>query len=525
MIKKNMSRLMCLALVPAMLLTGCARTPQAAPEKTPEPVHVKPSYEMTDTPVHKEEAVYVNLRPDGTVTEVNVTDRLHTDLPQVRVEDVSILEGIKDVKGFSEPVRDNGYLYWDMESTDLYYSGTTPQSPPIKVAIKYLLDGEEISYEKLSGKSGRVTVDISVENTLEKTVYVSGGEYTLRCPMLFVGGMILPEDSFGSVSTDNTIVIGDGAHKIAFFMGLPGMSESLGLSSLELPVIGKTLGSSHYSISADVENFALGNMMFAAVPFSSISAISVEGLDEGIAGVKSVLGDIESIMNAFSALGVNEIIEVLYGEAFQAEELIRAISETATLYRENKELLETLAKYITEDNLKLIDKLLTDIENMNMPSIKAAMDVETFQKLIAILSIISSGFSEVAVLTADALGLLPVLTSLRDDLKTAQMQESLDNLPELAEKLRTLMDVLKQCQDLLDSVSDMFGEENIDDLTSLLDTAAKYTELDVLSDAQADHLAGRMREWLAFGQEYDIFTQRTSTTSSTVIFIYKAESI
>ena len=34
-----------------------------------------------------------------------------------------------------------------------------------------------------------------------------------------------------------------------------------------------------------------------------------------------------------------------------------------------------------------------------------------------------------------------------------------------------------------------------------------------------------MREWLAFGEEYDIFTQRTESTESSVAFVYKVQAI
>ena len=38
-------------------------------------------------------------------------------------------------------------------------------------------------------------------------------------------------------------------------------------------------------------------------------------------------------------------------------------------------------------------------------------------------------------------------------------------------------------------------------------------------------LSYRMQAWLAFGEEYDIFTQRTDTMDSSVTFVYKVASI
>ena len=46
-----------------------------------------------------------------------------------------------------------------------------------------------------------------------------------------------------------------------------------------------------------------------------------------------------------------------------------------------------------------------------------------------------------------------------------------------------------------------------------------------LSMAQQQALTERMQAWLDFGSSYDIFTQRTEKMTSTVVFVYKSESI
>ena len=141
-------RPICLALSLAMLLSllsGCGKKGgNEAPVSTPEPTP-RTEYELnSDAAVNKEETVYINVTPDGEVKKVSVTDRLHTDMPQVRIEDKTNLEDIRDVKTFTEPVRDGERLYWDMDSTDLYYSGTSSDLPPMKISVSYTLDGKEI---------------------------------------------------------------------------------------------------------------------------------------------------------------------------------------------------------------------------------------------------------------------------------------------------------------------------------------------------------------------------------------------
>ncbi len=150
-------RLIAMLLAMSMLLTllaGCGKKNDEKPENIPEPTQ-RPQYELTDAAVNKEETVYINVSPDGEVKKVSVTDRLHTDMPQVRIEDKSNLSGIQDVKTFSEPVKDNDKLYWDMDSTDLYYSGSTDNAPPMKISVSYTLDGKEIKGAALAGKKRR----------------------------------------------------------------------------------------------------------------------------------------------------------------------------------------------------------------------------------------------------------------------------------------------------------------------------------------------------------------------------------
>ena len=284
-------RLIAMLLAVSMLLTllaGCGKKNDEKPENTPEPTP-RPQYELTDAAVNKEETVYINVSPDGEVKKISVTDRLHTDMPQVRIEDKTDLKNVADVKTFIEPVIKGDKMYWDMDSTDLYYNGVSEKEPPMSISVKYYLDGEEISPDKLSGKSGDVKMTVTVANKLTKSVKLGGKSYSMQCPMLFLGGMIMPEETFSEVTTDNGVILGDGAHKLVCFMGVPGMSKSLGLDSIGLSALGNALGRSSYTVTCKAKDFALGNMMFVAVPFSSIRALGFSDVSVSVDGMKDML--------------------------------------------------------------------------------------------------------------------------------------------------------------------------------------------------------------------------------------------
>jgi len=519
--KLNFSRLICLMLALCLLLSlaACGKDNENENENTAkESKAPQQVFELSDTAVYKEESVYVNLNPDGSVANTTVTDRLHTELPQVRVEDVTNLKDIADVKTFIEPVFENGKMYWDMEGTDLYYSGTAAEEPPISVSIKYYLDGKEISYDKLAGKSGNVRIEIKAENKLTKVG--SFGEIT--CPMLFVGGVILPEESFTNLKTENAAVIGDGAHKLVFFVGIPGMGDSLALDSLSIPVLGDAITKTEYAVSADVESFSVSNMMFAAVPFSSVFALGGEGALDGVEGLKTALTDIESLMSALSSLDVNSLMQLLYGGAQQAEKLISAVSEASELYNENKALLDLIDRYVTDENLELMERLITELSSVDTSGIEKLVGSTEFNKLMQLLSRFDENIAALSGLSTDAMQLMDVVEDIKTELNNAELKKSVDNLPRTVSRLKNLVSVLKDSRETIDEFEALL---NTDTMESIMGIAEKYSDLSALSEVQAQHLAQRMKEWLAFGQQYDIFTKRTEQATSSVIFIYKTDAI
>ncbi len=479
----------------------------------------------SDCAVTKHETVYVNLAADGAVKQVNVSDHLHTELPQVRIEDASDLSDITDVKTGETPERSNGRLFWQMDGTDLYYSGRSDSTPPMQFDIDYMINGVPIAPDQLAGKSGRLTIRVEAENTLVKPVTVNGVSYDLTCPMLLVGGMLLPEEGFENVEVSNGAVLGDGAHRIVLLMGVPGMEESLGISALGLPLLGEQMGAGSFTITADVKNFAMGNMMFAAVPFSSVDAFTSGDLSEGLDGVKQIFSDLETVMNAFSSMRMQELVQMLYGDMDKVQNLMGAVTQAALLYDENKALLETLSGYVTYENLAAMEKLLADMEAIDVERLQALIDCNLFQQLIDLISLIDEEARDLVTVTEDALALMPTIDALKADLADPALQSSIERLPEIISQLRGVIQVLEANREVFDDLAVLQDSNITNGLQTILGVASKYSALDGLTQAQQQNLAGRMREWLTFGEEYDIFTQRTENTESSVAFVYKVQAI
>ncbi len=91
MFKKALSLVLAAALI-VSVCSGCSKKPDDTPEATEKPRQAV--YKLTDAAVTKDETVFINISPGGEVKKVNVTDRLHTDMPQVRIEDKTDLKNI-----------------------------------------------------------------------------------------------------------------------------------------------------------------------------------------------------------------------------------------------------------------------------------------------------------------------------------------------------------------------------------------------------------------------------------------------
>ncbi len=474
--------------------------------------------------VKKQETVYINLGTDGTVEKINVTDWLHTDTPQTVIEDVSSLESITNVKTLTPADIRDGKIYWDMDTTDLYYSGTTDKASPINISIHYYLDDVEMTADEIAGKSGNVKIQIDTSSALKKTVSIQGKNYDIYCPLLLVGGMILPEENFSNINITNGTAISDGSKQIAFFTGVPGADESLGLSALNLSML-NSIAAESFTITATATNFELGNIMFSAVPLSAVGSIGTGSLPESVDDIKGVLSDFENVQKALNGLDINNVISVLYGDSNKFEELIGSVNTAVRLYQENEKLLKTVSTYMTDENLQKLEKLANDLNATDLDAISQTLNDPAVAALLKVLPQLSSSLSEVSTLANDLNEVMPILQSLSNDMDDPEIQNSLENMPETLNELQGVLKTIEDNKEILEMVNELSSEDKAAQVDALMKTVSKYTTLDTLSEANQQLLAEKMKAWLTYGNEYDIFTEKTDRMTSNVIFTYKVNAI
>lgn len=513
-------RIIALLLAAMMLLcTACSgKGDDTTTTNDGQDEYIQPSYDTAAGSVTKTETVYVNLKANGDVSKVSVSDWLHTDKNEVYVDDMSDLENITNVKSKVTPVTDGEKLRWNMPDTDLYYSGTTDRELPISVQLKYYLDGKEIKPEDLAGKSGEVKIDIKMINNASKDGFVNGKKHKVYLPMLVVGGMVLPEGTFSGVTVKNGQAIGDGSKEIVVFTGMPGFSESLGFSEKDLGDLGGLVIGSEASVTATVENFSLGNLYFAALPIASLNLdiAAPETVDD----LKSTLAALKTFQNALNKIDPDKLLYSMITDKDKVTTLMNTLTKTIEVYKKNQNLVKMLGKYATPENAEAIKTLL---ESLNDPDVQNALKIladPTVQKLFNKLPGIMEGFEAVS----------PLLNEMQADLAKPEVKAELDNLPETMKTLSEISDTLNENSKEINAIVALLSDDGTDMVNTLLESidlddfkglGDKYGDL--VSDG--DVLVALVQEWLNYGKDYGLFTKSAEGMKTSLSFILTTESI
>ena len=158
--------------------------------------------------VTKDENVFLILNPDGSVSEQIVSDWLHSDTGFDAAADRSTLSGITNLKSDVLPAQDGENLTWTTEDNDIYYQGTTTQTPPVTVDITYTLDGRSITADALAEEVDYSDVDL---------VVLPGG----------IPGT--PNLAANKTVTDTCIAFAKAGKKVAAICAAPSVLAALGL--------------------------------------------------------------------------------------------------------------------------------------------------------------------------------------------------------------------------------------------------------------------------------------------------------
>lgn len=525
MMKQGFKKYLCIILAAVMIfsLTACGKTtPEKENTPTQKPVPVEqPSYTQAAKGVKKSETVYVNLSPDGKAVSTTVTDWLHTDTAETYIDDLSDLKNIVNVKSDVQPVKNSdGTIRWNMQTTDLYYRGDTDRKLPVNFKISYYLDGKEMSPDEIAGKGGQVKIVITMNNESCKEVTVGGKKTKIYTPFICAGGMIFDENSFSAVNVENGKTIGDGTKEITLLVGTPGLKESLNLSDELLKQLGDFDFTSTYTITAETEKFELSNMIFAVIPLSAVISEINNTLPGTVSDLKVQLGKIQAVIDKLNGMNVTELLGNLFSNPEKLTNLTASLGKAVQVYNDNKALLDALEKYMTDENVAAIKKLVDDTDNLDL------------DKAIELLSnpILRKFFKELPTLSEDMKKVSPMLNGLSEDLADPEVQKAVEKLPETLNTLKELKQALDSNEELLEALGETLNDKTVSELQSVMESLGGLTDAETLAKynsliKNADGLIERAQVWVKAGQEYNLFTTASKGTQTSVMFVYETSPI
>lgn len=234
-----------------------------------------------DGPVTKDENVFLFLNPDGSIQSQVVSDWLHSDSGLRGVTDRTSLTDITNLKSDAAYTLNGDALTWDTDDHDVYYQGSSTQTPPVTASIRYELNGQEMTAAEMLGKAGHVKITVKLTNHLKKTYQIGGVARSVYTPFATVVSMALGADDFTNVKAEHGTVQTDSQTQMVAFVTLPGMQETFkGLLTGDLSDLNDKL-LDEVTLEADTDAFVMPTILLAA-------SSSVEDLRDTVDDIPSL---------------------------------------------------------------------------------------------------------------------------------------------------------------------------------------------------------------------------------------------
>ncbi|MGN0378176.1 MAG: hypothetical protein ACI4EU_01155 [Butyrivibrio sp.] len=458
--KKNMTKIVSCVLVCAMAI-GCCGMVLASPQEVSvnagqntrivkeEDNTEKPdiSNVIDNTDVDKEETVYVITKADGTVDKVIVSELLKNPDKKNKLEDVTLLSDIVNVKSDAGYVINGSSCVWDAAGENICYRGTTSQEIPVTFKISFKLDGKNVSAEDMDGASGDMEMTFTYMNNLKKDATIDGKTEKINVPFVMMSGMIFSNDSVKHISVDNGKIIDDGDKSIVVGFALPGLAENLDVDNTDIP--------SEFTIKASVSDFEMPTVVTAATN-DIFNKIDIDDND-ALSDIEDKLALLDSSMKQI-ADGSSELYGYLTQLLSKSSELVDGV-QTLTGYAEK--ISGSLDKLYNDGILTVDGKLKELSDGLDTISGNSAQlnggARQVYDTLIATVQ------TQMAQAGLDQLGIqIPVLTV---DNYQAELDKLVSELDESA--------VRQKAQMMANGQVTAEVEKNTDKITSAVTEAVK----------------------------------------------------
>lgn len=319
----------------------------------------------------KDETVYVNLDANGKTKETTVSDWLHSDDAAAQILDKSDLSNIQNVKSNETPAKSGSNLVWTLDSgstsktgSNIYYEGTTSKTVPLNVSITYYLNGNEISAKEIAGKSGKVKIKINIKNNDAHTVDINGKSTVMYTPMTAVLVATLPTDTFKNVTLSDGKLISDGNNQFVTFLTMPGLNDSLDIKSYDISELNDLDFPETLEITADATDFELKSMAVAATP-ELIDSDKLKDSDD-IDKMKTNLNKLKGMQDDIEKADPDKNIRSLFTDSTKTDAARLLVDDVFDFYDMDTKLVNILPQYVTNDNIKLYDRVTSDLDKADI---------------------------------------------------------------------------------------------------------------------------------------------------------------
>lgn len=239
----------------------------------------------------KNQVVYTKLDGDGNKTGVFVVNSFSAPKGSA-IEDAGVYDKVVNLSTTTKLADKDGHVAVEGQGEqDFVYQGDLSKDTqlPWNVSVSYKLDGKDVTAEELGGKSGKLSMKLTVAPNPE---YKGTGEYTDNY-LVQVTGM-LKDSECHKVDAEGATAAANGSNTQLTYMVLPGSTAE-------------------YTVNADVEDFEFDGWQIVGVPLSlaldvdssDMDTSQLNELEDGIAAANDGAGLVKDGAATLSeALGV-----------------------------------------------------------------------------------------------------------------------------------------------------------------------------------------------------------------------------
>ncbi|MGN0504986.1 MAG: hypothetical protein ACI4FZ_00380 [Lachnospiraceae bacterium] len=226
---------------------------------------VSASAAQENTP--KEEVVYINLKADGSVKEINVVNIF--DLSENgKIIDYGTYESLRNMTTTDTIHYQNDMVTIDAGAGKLYYEGKLKENAmPWTISIKYFMDGREYSADDIAGMSGKLEIKMTIrQNRNCDSSFFDG--YALQTTFT------LDTHNAANITAEGATIANVGSDKQITYTILPNSERDI-------------------SISADVKNFEMNGISINGIRMNLDIDIDDATLQEKIDEVIGAVNDLD----------------------------------------------------------------------------------------------------------------------------------------------------------------------------------------------------------------------------------------